>query len=147
MPFVQNGVGGTGGQSILFAKPDWQGIGVPGVPNDGVRDQPDVSLFASNGSWAHFYVFCMSNPNTGGTPCNFADVNDVFGNAAGGTSFAAPAFAGIMALVDEIKGAKVGNASPRLYQMAQLQFTSRCCRPSAMRRSATRSRLPASSTT
>ncbi len=122
VPFVQNDVGGTGGQSILFAKPDWQAIGVPGVPKDGVRDQPDVSLFASNGSWAHFYVFCMSNPNTGGTPCHYNTVNDVFGNAAGGTSFAAPAFAGIMALVDEVKGMKVGNASPRLYQLAQTQF-------------------------
>ncbi len=123
LPFIQNGVGGTGGESILFAKPDWQNIGVPGVPNDGVRDQPDVSLFASNGAWAHFYVFCMSNPNEGGTPCDYKNVSDVLGNAAGGTSFAAPAFAGIMALVDQVKGQKVGNASPRLYQLAQLQFT------------------------
>ncbi len=122
VPFVQNDVGGTGGQSIYFAKPDWQNIGVRGVPKDGVRDQPDVSLFASNGSWGHFYVFCMSNRNTGGTRCNYGNINDVFGNAAGGTSFAAPAFAGIMALVDEVKGIKVGNASPRLYQLAQLQF-------------------------
>ena len=122
VPFVQNDVGGTGGQSILFPKPSWQNIGVPGVPNDGVRDQPDVSLFASNGSWAHFYVFCMSNANTGGSPCHYGNVNDVLGNAAGGTSFAAPAFAGIMALVDEVKGMKVGNASPRLYEMAKLQF-------------------------
>ena len=123
VPFVQDDVGGTGGQSVYFTKPDWQAIGVPGVPKDGVRDQPDVSLFASNGSWAHFYVFCMSNPNTGGTACHYNNVNDVFGNAAGGTSFAAPAFAGIMALVDQVKGMRVGNASPRLYQLAKAQFT------------------------
>ncbi len=130
LPFVQDDVGGTGGQSIYFAKPDWQAIGVPGVPKDGVRDQPDVSLFAANGTWGHFYEFCMSNPNTGGSPCNYGNVSDAFGNAAGGTSFAAPAFAGIMALVDQVKGLeaggsvgmKVGNASPRLYQLAQLQF-------------------------
>ncbi len=122
LPFIQNGVGGTGGQSILFAKPDWQAIGVPGVPNDGVRDQPDVSLFASNGSWAHFYIYCNSNKSTGGVACDYNNVNDVLGNAAGGTSFAAPAFAGIMALVVEVKGINVGNASPRLYQLAQLQF-------------------------
>ena len=122
IPFVQNDVGGTGGQSIYFAKPDFQKIGVPGMPMDGVRDQPDVSLFASNGSWGHFYIYCNSNPNTGGTPCNFANPNDALGNAAGGTSFAAPAFAGIMALVDEVKGMKVGNASPRLYELAKLQF-------------------------
>ncbi len=122
LPFVQNDVGGTGGQSILFSKPDWQ-TGVLGIPNDGVRDQPDVSLFASNGSWAHFYVYCMSNPNTGGTPCKYNNPNDVLGNAAGGTSFAAPAFAGVMALVTEVRGQRVGNASPRLYQLAGLQYS------------------------
>ncbi len=122
LPFVQNDVGGTGGQSILISKPDWQSIGVPGVPADGVRDQPDVSLFASNGSWSHFYVFCMSNPATGGTPCDYTVVNDVFGNAAGGTSFAAPAFAGVVALVVEAKGFAIGNPAPRLYQLAKLQF-------------------------
>ncbi len=121
LPFIQNGVGGTGGQSILFSKPEWQN-GVLGIPNDGVRDQPDVSLFAANGAWAHFYVFCMSNPNTGGTACDYSNPNDVLGNAAGGTSFAAPAFAGIMALVTQVKGMKVGNAAPRLYQIAAAQY-------------------------
>ena len=121
-PFIQQGVGGTGGRSILYKKPDWQDIGVLGVPNDGVRDQPDVSLFASNGSWNHFYVFCMSDANEGGTACDYRNVNDVFGNAAGGTSFAAPAFAGIMALVVQAKGHPVGNAAPRLYQLGQQQF-------------------------
>jgi subtilase family serine protease len=121
--FLQNGVGGSGGQSLYYAKPDWQNIGVPGVPNDGVRDQPDVSLFAANGLWSHFYVFCMSDPNEYGAPCDYSNVNDVFGNAAGGTSFAAPAFAGVAALLVEFKGTLVGNTAPRLYQLGQLQYT------------------------
>ncbi len=119
---LQNGVGGSGGQSILYAKPDWQDIGVKGVPNDGVRDQPDVSLFAANGIFQHFYVICMSDPREGGSPCDYSNVNDVFGNAYGGTSVAAPAMAGIMALVTEVKGAPLGNTGPRLFQIAKLQY-------------------------
>jgi subtilase family serine protease len=120
---TQNGVGGSGGQSIYYSKPDWQNIGVPGVPADGVRDQPDVSLFAANGIFSHFYVFCMSDANEGGTACDYTNANDVLGNAAGGTSFAAPAFAGVVALLAEFKGTKLGNIAPRLYQLAQLQYT------------------------
>ena len=127
---LQNGVGGSGGQSIYYAKPDWQNIGVPGVPADGVRDQPDVSLFAANGIWNHFYVICMSDPNEGGSPCHYSNLNDVFGNAYGGTSVAAPAFAGVIALVVEgnalfggDKNFKLGNASPGLYQLAKQQYT------------------------
>ena len=33
-----------------------------GNPTDGVRDLPDVSLFAANGVWGHAYVFCNSDP-------------------------------------------------------------------------------------
>ena len=120
---LQNGVGGTGGQSLIYAKPDWQSTAVPGVPNDRVRDQPDVSLFAANGIWGHFYVICMSDAREGGTACNYHVVNDVFGNAYGGTSVASPAMAGIMALVQQYKGEAQGNPAPRLYQIAQLQFT------------------------
>ena len=29
----------------------------------GVRDLPDVSLFAANGLWGHYYVFCYSDPH------------------------------------------------------------------------------------
>ena len=40
-----NATGGTGGASTLYTKPAWQ-TGT-GVPADGKRDVPDVSLFAS----------------------------------------------------------------------------------------------------
>jgi subtilase family serine protease len=116
-----NIVGGSGGKSLYYSKPDWQ-AGVPGIPNDHVRGLPDVSLFASNGIWAHFYLFCMSDTNEGGAPCIYTNQNDLFANAAGGTSFSAPIFAGIEALVVQLKGGPVGNAAPRLYQLAQLQF-------------------------
>ena len=118
-----NLVGGSGGKSLYYTKPDWQSTGVLGVPNDHVRGLPDASLFASNGIWNHFYVFCMSDTNEGGTACDFTNVNDVLGNAAGGTSFSAPIFGGIEALVVQYKGGNVGLAAPRLYQLAQLQFS------------------------
>ncbi len=123
-PFnFQNGVGGSGGESMVYTKPDFQNNGVPGMPADGMRDQPDVSLFASNGFWDHFLVLCMSDPNEGGTTCDYTSVDDTFGNAAGGTSFAAPAFAGIAALIVEKNGGGVGNTAPRLYDLAKTQFT------------------------
>ena len=119
----QNTVGGGGGQSLLYAKPDWQSPSIPGVPNDGVRDLPDISLFAANGIWNHFYLFCMSDKAQGGVPCNYTNANDFLGSAAGGTSFAAPAFAGITALVAQYQGFRVGNIAPRLYQLAQSQYS------------------------
>ena len=118
----QEGVGGSGGESTLYAKPDFQNIGLTGMPADGMRDQPDVSLFASNGFWNHFLVLCMSDPNEGGTACDYTNEGDVFGNAAGGTSFAAPAFAGIAALLVQ-KNGPIGNANASLYSLAKTQFS------------------------
>jgi subtilase family serine protease len=127
------GIGaGSGAPSNVYAKPDWQSLEVYGVPNDGVRDQPDVSLFAANGIWGHFYIFCASDPQTGGSPCKLNDGDDVLGNAAGGTSFASPAFAGIMVLETQFRGelqnapgpVRIGNVAPRLYQLAAAEFSS-----------------------
>ena len=120
----QNSVGGSGGQSLLFAKPDYQPTSLPGMPNDGVRDIPDVSIFAANGFWNHFYLECMSNTakGFGGAPCNYRNATDFLDSAYGGTSFGAPDFAGIAALVAQYKGLRSGNMAPRLYQIAQLQF-------------------------
>jgi subtilase family serine protease len=125
----QAGVGGSGGQSVYYVKPDWQLTTVPGMPNDGVRDQPDVSLFAANGIWRHFYLICMSDASEGGSPCHYNDQNDLFGNAYGGTSVAAPAMAGIAALIQQGAAAfgetgGLGNTAPIMYAIAQAQFTS-----------------------
>ena len=121
-PGVQNGVGGTGGASLLYQKPQWQSVSLKGMPNDGTRDQPDVSFFAANGYWDHFYLICMSDPNEGGSPCKYT-ASTFGGNAVGGTSVAAPAFAGILGLETELAGGRLGNVNPRLYQLAALQFS------------------------
>jgi subtilase family serine protease len=98
-----------------YAKPSWQ-TGLSGIPNDGVRDLPDVSMFASdNPVWGHYLVFCFSDAQEGGTPCTGAPSNWAGG---GGTSFAAPVMAGIQALVNQNAGGKQGNPNPVYYALA-----------------------------
>ena len=127
-----NVVGGSGGRSAVYAKPDWQNAGVDGMPADGVRDLPDVSIFASSGSSGHFTLFCDSDAAQGGAPCDYGNGTDLIANAVGGTSVATPSFAGIMLLENqylaEQQGApapvRIGNVAPRLYQIAAAQFAS-----------------------
>jgi len=116
-------VGGSGAPSFVYAKPSWQ-RGVSGVPNDGRRDLPDVSLFASNGFWSHAIVFCMSDANQGGSPCDYSVPVDVLYNSAGGTSFTAPQFASIQALIDQKAGGRQGNPNPTLYKLAKAEYSS-----------------------
>ncbi len=78
-----------------YAKPSWQS-GIFGNPKDGVRDIPDVSLFASNGIWGHYAVICYSDPSGGGVSCSGAPSTWA---GVGGTSVAAPLMAAMQALV------------------------------------------------
>lgn len=97
-----------------YAKPVWQAVF--GNPADNVRDIPDVSLFAANGLWNHFYLFCDSNGGDcqAGHPENWG--------AAGGTSFSSPIFAGILALVEQNTGSRQGLANTELYALAAQEF-------------------------
>jgi hypothetical protein len=116
-------VGGSGGPSscitqdasrnctAAYAKPAWQ-TGT-GVPQDGVRDTPDVALFASNGFYRSSYVICESD--LGFPPCSLTTPSAI---PFGGTSVATPAFAGIMALVNQKTGSRQGNANYILYKLA-----------------------------
>jgi subtilase family serine protease len=104
----------VGGSCKGYAKPSWQ-TGVPGIPNDGVRDLPDVSLFAADGLWGHLYIFCFSDLINGGTPCIGAPNR---WSGAGGTSFASPIMAGIQALVNQKMGSAQGNPNPVYYKLA-----------------------------
>ena len=119
-------LGVVGGTCAGWPKPTWQsgssligGQPVYGMPNDGVRDLPDVSLFAANGVWGHFYLFCYSDPNNGGVPCTGAPDN---WSGAGGTSFASPIMAGIQALVNQSAGGAQGNPNPIYYQLAANEY-------------------------
>jgi hypothetical protein len=106
---------GSGGVSTIYVKPSWQSGA--GVPNDNRRDLPDVSLFASNGFNGSFYIICQRDVTV--TPsCNLTNSGYSF-QGAGGTSASAPAFAGIMALVNQKMGARQGNANYVLYALAK----------------------------
>jgi len=101
-----------------YPKPSWQAG--TGVPSDGVRDVPDVSLFASNGFFNAFYVVCQQSSNTDGQACSLtAPAYDFVGY--GGTSISAPAFAGIISLINQKTGGRVGNANYSLYSLANRQ--------------------------
>jgi subtilase family serine protease len=119
--------GVVSGTCAGWAKPSWQS-GLVGNPADGVRDIPDVSLFAANGLWGHYYVYCYSNSSTAGKddgsePCTGAPSG---WSGAGGTSFASPIMAGIQALVDQhnsfTKGA--GNPVSVYYSLAKTEYGS-----------------------
>ncbi len=112
-----SGSGIVSGSCAGYPKPAWQMI--PGNPNDGVRDLPDVSLFAANGLWSHFYVFCYSDVANGGTACTGSPSG---WTAAGGTSFASPIMAGVQALINQKTGSLQGNPNPTLYSLAATQF-------------------------
>ena len=99
-----------------YAKPSWQSI--VGNPSDGVRDLPDVSLFAANGVWGHYYVYCDTDTNDGGS-CSGAPSA---WSGAGGTSFASPILAGIQALVNQKQGAKQGLPNPVYYKLASTEY-------------------------
>src|SRR5215472_147761 len=106
-----------------YSKPSWQSGA--GVPADGKRDLPDVSLFAANGVFnGNFYLICESDISQSGT----CDVNAPFFDIAGfgGTSVASPAFAGIMALVNQKTGTRQGNANYVLYKLAAQQSATGC---------------------
>ena len=91
---------GAGGASAIYTKPSWQAG--PGVPADGRRDVPDVSLAAS-------------------THDGFLVVEGGSLYVFGGTSASSPSFAGIMALVNQKTGSAQGNPNPTLYGLAALE--------------------------
>ena len=121
-----NAWAGSGGLSMVSARPAWQ-TGVPGIPQQGGRAVPDISMFASGGyTWSQTLILCDSGlaGMPAGTACDYTNANDVFANYGGGTSFVAPAFAGIMALINQKSGDRQGQANYVLYPLAAEQYVS-----------------------
>jgi len=102
---------GSGGTCAGYPKPTWQ---TALTPADTVRDLPDVSLFAADGVNASFYPICATDGDCQAAPAG----GEVQITGVGGTSASAPAFAGIMALVNQKYGPQ-GQADFVLYPLAQ----------------------------
>jgi hypothetical protein len=92
-----------------YPKPSWQSG--KGVPSDGVRDLPDVSLYAAAGENDSFYPICAEPGD-----CVITGADLTIG-IVGGTSASSPAMAGIMALINQKYGPQ-GQANFILYPLA-----------------------------
>lgn len=101
---------GGGGRSSKFPKPVWQQGA--GVPNDSVRDVPDLAFSASPGH--DTYLICAGN---GDCTNGFRDSSTNL-DAVAGTSASAPVFAAIVALLNQRMGTSEGNINPALYRLA-----------------------------
>jgi hypothetical protein len=134
--------GGSGGKSACteptgttpatckggYTKPTWQAG--TGVPKDGLRDLPDVSLFASDGYPdginGSAYLICVSS-NSPERSCDYRDPDFITFQEVGGTSVSSPAMAGIMALVLQNNGgAPQGLANPVFYALAAKENLATC---------------------
>jgi hypothetical protein len=117
---------GGGGTSIYETRPTWQtGISVGGValPSGSYRLVPDISMVASNDNAP--LLFCTSDTSAWSTAqkasCNsgFRDAATSDLTVAGGTSFDAPIFSGMLALINQALNATgLGNVNPTLYSLA-----------------------------
>jgi hypothetical protein len=116
-----NTSGGSGGASMTWLQQPWQ-AGLYGTTNHSARMLPDVSLFAADGAYGHALLFCMSDPDVGGNSCDYTDPDNVVMNSGGGTSFAAPAMAGVQALVNQAAGQTLGNVLPVFYNIATKEY-------------------------
>lgn len=113
---------GGGGASALTKRPAWQS-GVPGIASGSMRLVPDVSLDSSADNAG--YLYCTSDTSSWSTgqkaSCNsgFRDSASQDLTIGGGTSFATPIFAGLLAIINQKAGSGgLGLVNPTLYILA-----------------------------
>ncbi|HXS12693.1 MAG TPA: protease pro-enzyme activation domain-containing protein [Acidobacteriaceae bacterium] len=109
-----------GGSSNFFPRPSWQ-AGVPGIPSGSFRLLPDVALESSIASPG--YILCTDDQSFTGASSDCAGGTVQNSNnryiLAGGTSFAAPLFAGFVAVLNQYQHTLgQGNLNPTLYSLA-----------------------------
>jgi subtilase family serine protease len=104
-----------------YGKPSWQRG--TGVPSDAARDIPDVSLMSGDGFDLAAWLVCDDSTTKNSknvsvaTNCTTQTDGQFYFDGYGGTSTAAPAFAGILALVEEKTGGRLGQAAKQLYDL------------------------------
>ncbi len=104
-----DGIGASGGgASQFFSKPSYQTGS--GVPADGARDVPDIALIASPDFPGVFWGHDVGG--TGQISC-----------CIGGTSLAAPIWAGFSRVIAQLAGnPRLGNLNPLIYSLANTQY-------------------------
>jgi len=115
-------VAGGGGTSAHYARPTWQSS-YPGIPAGNYRLVPDIALQSSIASPG--FLVCSSDAaligqegQTSSCASGLTGSNHTY-TIAGGTSFAAPIFAGFIAILNELENATgQGNVNPVLYSLA-----------------------------
>ncbi len=113
---------GGGGTSSVYPRPSWQS-GVTGIPAGPYRLLPDLALQSSTQSPG--FLVCTDDPSVVsalGSEASCAS-GPVTSSAthflAGGTSFAAPTFAGMVAILNQAENSLgQGNLNPTLYSLA-----------------------------
>jgi len=111
---------GGGGVSAFTTRPSWQ-TGVTGIASGSYRLLPDISLDSSADNAG--YLYCSSDSAatgiSGSCTNGFRDSNNTYLTVAGGTSFAAPIFAGMLAIINEkLNSSGQGVINPILYSLA-----------------------------
>ena len=114
---------GGGGVSVFTSAPSWQ-TGVPGIPaGTSMRLVPDIALDASPNNAP--YAYCTSDTTayvqgqTSSCTSGLRDSSSQDLTVAGGTSFAAPIFSGMVAILSQArKYTYQGVVNPTLYTLA-----------------------------
>jgi hypothetical protein len=120
-------VAGSGGVSVVYGLPSWQtGTGIPAAVPPGVnanmRSLPDVSVMSGNGYDYATWLICDDSTgelgfSTSTGLLNCSNIPGGYFDGYGGTSTAAPAFAGILAMVEQKTGSRLGQAAQELYTL------------------------------
>jgi len=103
--------------------PSYQTLSIQGLSGQNFpgRAIPDVSL--ASATTHDPYLFCFSSDPTA-PDCQVSGQSVTIKNIAGGTSFASPEFAGIMALINQAAGERQGLANFVLYALAAAENSS-----------------------
>jgi hypothetical protein len=120
-----NIVAAGGGISSIYSLPNWQSS----ASSNSGRALPDVSFLAGNGFYGAVWGICTDLEVDGyGNPVGDcapgATGNNFYLTGVGGTSAAAPAFAGMLALVKQKTGTRLGQADYVLYNLAKTAYSS-----------------------
>jgi hypothetical protein len=115
-----NIIAGGGGLSNLYSVPGWQS----GFATGAYRNLPDVSLLAGNGFYGALWSICADQTLTGYADCAAGSTGVQFYlTGIGGTSASAPAFAGMLALVKQKTGSRLGQVDDVLYDLAKTRYS------------------------